>query len=162
MMPLIDQDEMRRRYPQLGGSKFVPATSLDIDRPLKTREHGKPIHSVTLPINLTNDNRGRSQHWTKANKRKAEYLQVLAEHLCVRNKYFPRGVKLVITRILGKGQRLWDPDSICRGSVKELVDALVQSHWFEDDGPEFIAQVIGKQDAEFRSDGPAVEIEVCI
>jgi hypothetical protein len=163
-MKSIDQNEMRRLYPALGGSKFIPESARKLEK-FQAASHveqieGDLLHEVTLPINLTNDNGGRSQHWSKANKRKREFLEILASHMQVRTKPFPRGVTLVITRILGKRQQKWDNDSVLRGSSKELLDSLVQSGWFEDDGPEFIKRVIGNQTADFRHEGPAVWIEV--
>ena len=55
-------------------------------------------------------------------------------------------------RLLGKGQRLWDYDSIGRGSAKELLDAVVATGWFVDDGPQWITGCRYDQDADKGQD----------
>jgi hypothetical protein len=156
MPRMYSQEEVRA----MAGIRREPATSLDVDVIHRERKRGELLHSIVLPINLSNDNGGRSQHWSKANKRKKECLQALADGLHYRTKHFPNGVTLMITRILGKGQKLWDADSVLRGSAKEIIDSLVQSGWFYDDGPEYISGVSGNQDETRRSEGPAVQITV--
>ena len=65
-----------------------------------------------------------------------------------------------ITRILGKGQRLWDSSSIGRGNWKEIEDALVAIGWFHDDGPKWITETRFFQDAGQRQNGPAVRVRI--
>ena len=69
-------------------------------------------------------------------------------------------VRVVLTRILGPKQRLWDADSVLRGSAKQLIDGLVDAGWFVDDGPKYITEMDGRQDKSNRTEGPAVLIEV--
>ncbi|MCP4887507.1 MAG: hypothetical protein GY904_12940 [Planctomycetaceae bacterium] len=52
---------------------------------------------------------------------------------------------LVITRWLGKGQRLWDADSVLRGEAKQLVDAMIDAGVARDDSPKYITFVHGLQ-----------------
>jgi len=117
------------------------------------------LHAVTLPIELTNGNDGRTQKWFNSAKRRREYEQLLifTGH---NRKPFPVPVGLVVVRILGKGQRLWDADSGLRGSWKEIQDALVAVGWFVDDGPRWITDVAFRQDDSQRANGPAIRVEV--
>tara|TARA_R110002110_G_scaffold116667_3_gene288278 strand:- start:393 stop:671 length:279 start_codon:yes stop_codon:yes gene_type:complete len=69
-------------------------------------------------------------------------------------------VQIRLTRIIGPRQRLWDADSVLRGSAKQILDALVAIGWFHDDGPRWITSATGVQDASQRENGPAVMIEV--
>lgn len=114
---------------------------------------------LLLPIDLVNDNAGRSQHWSKAAKRKKQYVEMVWWLTACRREPFTYRVRLRITRILGKGQRLWDPCSIGRGSAKELIDALVDNHYLVDDGPKYVIDVDYRQDATKRENGPAVLVE---
>lgn len=113
--------------------------------------------TLTLPIRLENDNQGRSQHWSRAAKRKSQYA-TLIRVLGGRRKPFDSPVSLRVTRILGPRERLWDADSIGRGSAKELVDALVACGWLHDDGPKWVTSVEYAQEVD-RKSGPAVRVE---
>lgn len=112
-----------------------------------------------LPFDLTNGNEGRSKSWYKpaAVRKKFERNLILYGF---RRKPFEKKVIVKVTRILGKGQRLWDSSSVLRGSYKELEDALVAVGWFHDDSPKFIENTFSYQDDSRRSEGPAIEIEV--
>lgn len=68
--------------------------------------------------------------------------------------------RVTITRVLGKGERLWDADSVLRGNAKQLLDALVDAGYFVDDGPKYISEVTGRQDDSRRGDGPAIQVEI--
>jgi len=115
--------------------------------------------SATFAIELTNGNDGRGNKWfSSAKVRKQIETQLLAAGH--EREPFDHPVRLVITRILGTGQRKWDADSILRGNSKELIDALVAIGWFVDDGPRWITRVDGEQDDTRRQDGPAVKLEV--
>lgn len=119
----------------------------------------EPLIDELLPIELTNDNKGRSKHWSSAKKRRDEYeatLRVMRKQ----REPFAHAVRIEITRVLGKGQRLWDADSMGRGNAKELVDALVAVGWFHDDGPLWITACDYRQDAGHRKHGPAVRVRV--
>ena len=115
------------------------------------------LATLTLPIRLTNDNGGRTQHWTKAAGRKKSYA-AMVRVLGGRRKPFDSPVALTVTRILGPSERLWDADSIGRGSAKELIDSLVACGWLVDDGPKWVTEVTYRQEID-RKSGPAVRVD---
>lgn len=119
----------------------------------------RPLIDKLLPIELTNGNDGRTKHWYAPAKRRKQYEQTL-KLLGLRRQPFPQPVRIELTRVLGKGGRLWDADSIGRGNAKEIIDALVQCGWFHDDGPKWITACDYRQDAEHRKHGPAVRVRV--
>jgi len=112
-----------------------------------------------IPYELTNRNTGRGSHWGNTAREKEEWVRRLGK---LPSPFF--GVSfpcaLVVTRILGPGQKFWDADSILRGNWKELQDAMVGAGWLEDDDSRYLSDVIPKQDKTRRSEGPS--IEVCI
>jgi hypothetical protein len=112
---------------------------------------------IVLPIELTNGNDGRGYAWQRSASRRKKLGKQLAAY---RREPFSVPVVVEVTRILGKGQRLWDSSSIGRGSYKEVEDTLVELGWFHDDGPKWIVQTIFAQSANRRNEGPAVEIVV--
>jgi hypothetical protein len=112
---------------------------------------------IILPIELTNGNDGRGYAWQRSESRRKKLAKQLAAY---RREPFSVPVVVEVTRILGKGQRLWDSSSIGRGSYKEVEDTLVELGWFHDDGPKWIVQTIFAQTANRREEGPAVEIVV--
>ena len=119
------------------------------------------LHEAILPVELTNGNDGRGGRWFKSSTRR-KALERDLRFLGQSRKPFQCLVDVQITRILGKGQRLWDADSIGRGSAKELIDALVALGWFHDDGPTHIRHCDYRQDATRREIGPAVKVVVRI
>ena len=112
---------------------------------------------IVLPVELTNGNDGRGYAWQRSASRRKKLAKQLAHH---RREPFGVPVVVEVTRILGKGQRLWDSSSVGRGNYKELEDTLVELGWFVDDGPQWIRQTVFGQDASRRSEGPAVEIVI--
>lgn len=115
--------------------------------------------TVLLPIELTNGNDGRSKHFGRSAKRRKEYAELLAEMGLLRRPTNKR-VRVTITRVLGKRQSKWDPDSIGRGNAKELMDALTACGWWHDDSARWIERVDYRQDDTRRQDGPAVELTI--
>jgi hypothetical protein len=115
--------------------------------------------TLLIPLELTNrnDGRGHSWHRTASERQKIERL-LIAEGL--QRSPFETPVTIRITRILGKGQRLWDPDSGLRGNAKELIDSLVAAGWFHDDSAKWITEVRFFQCATDRELGPAVRIDI--
>lgn len=108
----------------------------------------EPILKVTLPIALTNGNEGRGGHWYAAAKRRKQYQRTLAMFgnlHGMKREPFPFPVRVVVTRVLAKGQRLFDSSSLGRGNWKEIEDSLVACRWFHDDGPKWITQTEFKQ-----------------
>ncbi len=115
------------------------------------------MYSITLPIKLVNDNTGRSQHWSKAAKRKKLYVSILRV-LGGKREPFDHPVTIRLTRILGARERLWDADSIGRGSAKELIDAFVACGWLVDDGPKWVVGIEYRQEID-RLSKSAVRVE---
>lgn len=118
-----------------------------------------PSLTVEFPIELTNGNDGRGGRWFSSAKVRKKLETTIRELGHVREPYDGQ-VAIQITRVIGKGQRLWDADSIGRGNAKELVDALVACGWFHDDCPKWIAVCDYRQDASRRADGPCVVVDV--
>lgn len=112
---------------------------------------------IVLPVKLTNSNNGQGRAWFSSAKERKRLHRLLMGFR--RKQPFGRS-DVVITRILGKRERLWDSPNILRGNAKQLIDTLVELGWWEDDGPKFIRHCDGRQDPDRRHEGPAVEIEV--
>lgn len=113
------------------------------------------VVTLELPIRLTNDNGGRTRHFAPAAKRRREYEAIIRARYGTRTPP-DHEQHLTITRVLGKGERLYDHDSTLRGNAKELVDALVACGFARDDSPAWITGVDGRQDATQRQRGPCV------
>ena len=113
---------------------------------------------VILPIELTNRNDGQGHSWHRTAAEKKRIGNALA-HLR-RATPLPCPVRLIVTRVLGKGQRLWDADSIGRGNAKQIIDTLTDLGWWPDDGPRHIVEVDYRQDDSRRAAGPCVCLEV--
>lgn len=120
---------------------------------------GPLIHERMLPHELDNDNRGRRKSEFVAAKRRKKIAELLWPEFRKTTPY-AEPVVIVITRILGKGQAFWDPDSIGRGSAKELIDTLVELDWFHDDSHKYIRGCIYDQDDSRRAIGPTTKISV--
>lgn len=117
--------------------------------------------TLTLPIELTNGNEGRSKHWGAAASRRKSYERLV--RLAVQPKdrvTIETPVKLTLTRVLGKGQRLYDADSLGRGNAKEIIDALVAAGFLPDDGPKHVVACEYRQDASQRQHGPATIVQI--
>lgn len=114
---------------------------------------------ITLPIEIHNKNQGQGHHWIGTHKTRKEMEQTL-RLLGMKRQPFDVPVRVVVTRILGKRQKLWDSSSVLRGSYKQLEDSLVACGWFHDDSHKYITETIGRQDDQHRSKGPATRIEV--
>lgn len=116
------------------------------------------LHSAILPIELTNNNNGRTHHFGKSASNRKKYTRLLTQ-LGHRRKPFACQVDVVVTRILATNQRLWDSSSVLRGNWKELEDTLVELGWFVDDDTTWIRWTLGSQDATRRDIGPAVQVD---
>jgi len=112
---------------------------------------------LSLPIELTNGNEGRRKHWGSAARRRKEYAATIGL-LYGRHLPVPTPVRITVVRVLGKGQRRWDPDSIGRGNAKEIIDAIVAVGLLPDDSPKHVRAVHYRQDETRRSDGPSTEV----
>lgn len=71
---------------------------------------------------------------------------------------FDEIVDISVLRILGKGQRLWDPDSILRGNCKQLLDSVVDAKILVDDSTRWVGRILGEQCDSQRDRGPSIEI----
>lgn len=116
-------------------------------------------HDFVLPLELTNNNAGQTRHWSAANKQKRTFADTLSK-MRLRSTPPTHKQSVVITRILGPRQALWDADSVLRGNAKQLLDSLVDAGYFVDDGPKYISEVVGRQDASNRKNGPAIRVEI--
>jgi hypothetical protein len=114
---------------------------------------------IILPIKLTNGNTGRGTAWyMSASFRKK--VEKKLRGLGLARSPFAMPVTVTVTRILGKGERMWDSSSVLRGNWKEIEDALVAMGWFVDDSTEYIHTTDGRQDDTRRNKGPAIELEI--
>ena len=116
------------------------------------------LERVILPVELTNSNDGRGHAFWRTAKERRDLELILADFR--RKTPYAHPVTVTVTRILGKGQRLWDSSSVLRGNWKEIEDTLVELGWFMDDGPKWIAHTAGFQDVTRRDAGPAVEVAI--
>ena len=119
----------------------------------------EPLLTVSLDYALTNRNTGRGHHWgqSAACRKKLELLVAASQG---RQVPFSHPVALIVTRVLGPGQRKWDADSVGRGSAKELIDSLVACGFFVDDSPRWIVECIFTQDDSRRNVGPKTDVAI--
>jgi hypothetical protein len=117
------------------------------------------LRTIELPIELTNNNTGRTQHFGRSASQRKKYERI------IRAKFgqqvpFSSKVEIVVQRVLAARQRLWDESSILRGNWKEIEDALVACGFISDDGPNYVGMCVGVQDAETRlaSEGGFVRV----
>ena len=116
------------------------------------------VETVTIPIELTNGNDGRGFQYHASASRRRKYGEILFLMFAGR-KPFDHPVSLVVTRIIRKGCRRWDADSVLRGSAKELIDAMVSAGFFHDDSPKWITTCDGRQRKDPTS-GPASVVDI--
>ena len=126
---------------------------------LQTITLGYLVHSATLPIELTNSNDGRGYSYHRTDKRR-HTIEGTLRILGYQRAPFAFPVRLVITRILGKRQKLWDEDSILRGSAKELLDSLVAVGWLHDDGHPWVTMSLGRQEIPAKRGAPMTRVDV--
>lgn len=145
-----------------------------VSRAKKTRSLGRPLIAAgpvetrswpdgsiefILPIRLDNGNEGRTKHHGKSTReRRGLGLQFKAWF--PDRQPFEQPVRLVITRLLGRRNRLWDEDSIGRGNGKELIDAMTAAGFFHDDKKRWIDHVDWRQDATQRLEYPRVSVRI--
>ena len=117
------------------------------------------IEAFVLPFELTNGNTGRGGKWFNSAKIRKQ-LEMQLRSIYPKRKPFDFPVVVHVTRVLGKGQRLWDSSSIGRGNWKEIEDAMVAIGFFHDDSPKFITETRFFQDPDRKSLGPVIEVEI--
>ena len=119
-------------------------------------KYGALIHEQTFAVEIKNRNYATANTMYKKGI-KDKFKRHLSQFA---REPFDRPVKLILTRILGIGQNLYDYDSIGRGDAKELIDTLSDIGWFVNDGPKWIQGVFYDQDKSQRWSGPAVKVQV--
>lgn len=117
------------------------------------------MDTFSLPFELTNGNTGRGHQWFRSAKLRKQF-EAGIRAMGLARKPYDVPCNVTVTRVLGKGQRLWDSSSIGRGNYKELEDALVACGWFVDDSPKHITRTLFRQDESRREEGPFTEIQV--
>jgi hypothetical protein len=118
---------------------------------------GPCLLDIILPVELSNRNDGQGHSIWRTVSDKKKFGQTFAAY---KRTPFVIPTFVVVTRLLGDKQRLWDYDSGLRGSWKQLQDALVDAGWWYDDGPEYITGIVFRQDDTDRAAGPAVRVQV--
>lgn len=121
---------------------------------------GELLLSIRIPVKLVNVNRGYGSNWFAPAQKRKQYERLLRRHGFTRLRPFRWPVSLVVTRILGSGERAWDYANIPYSSYKQLQDALVACGYFHDDSTDWIRDVQFRQDDSQRELGPAVQIDV--
>jgi hypothetical protein len=115
------------------------------------------IRKITLPIELTNNNAGRTQHFGRSASQRRKYERIIRAEFG-QQRPFDVPVQIVVIRVLGKKQRVWDYSSVLRGNWKEIEDAIVACGFLHDDGPDYVKLVIGVQETLERERGPCVDV----
>jgi hypothetical protein len=117
------------------------------------------LRTIELPIELTNNNTGRTQHFGRSASQRKKYERIIRGQFG-QQVPFASKVEIMVQRVLAARQRLWDSSSVLRGNWKEIEDALVACGFLHDDGPDYVGLCIGDQDAETRltSDGGFVRV----
>ncbi len=113
-----------------------------------------------FPIKLTNDNEGRTHHFSSARKRRLALENDLRLYGFFRHQAPLFKQKVTLTRLLGPGERFWDWDSVLRGNAKELIDALAALKFFLNDSPRWVVGVSALQDDRLRKLGGGVRIVI--
>lgn len=139
------------------------ATVIDIEPGLSVLRLGNLVRSIFLPIGISNKNDGQGRAWYGTNNDKKRFLNDLV-WLSRDDDYDLSPLddgqyNVVVTRILGKRQRLYDADSVLRGNFKQLMDALVSIGLLADDGATAINFMVALQDSTNRKNGPAIQLD---
>ena len=133
------------------------------------------LFTITIDKELKNGNSGRTKHFSQAIKEKKQWVQALgnADVETVTGIVYPlpafiqdvllgspiqQKVGIVVNRVLGKRQRMFDPDSVLRGGAKELVDSLVMLGILVDDNIKCVTWCVGLQDDSRKGEGPFTEV----
>ena len=134
------------------------------------------LFTITLQRPLSNNNNGQSRHWSAAHQSKREWMISLRDatvetetghtmdlghftQMVLMGESLAEKVGVVISRVLGKGQRFIDPDSVTRGDCKQLIDSIVDTGILADDSKKHVDWVIGTQDDTRRAEGPLTLVQ---
>jgi len=132
------------------------------------------LFTLAIKKELKNGNTGRTKHFSAAHREKQQWLAAIPQstvitaegiamtlsqfyHEVLLEDVLAQRVGLVIERVLGPRQRLWDHDSTLRGA-KELVDSLVTYGILQDDNAKHVSWCLGVQDSDDKENGPYVRI----
>ncbi len=137
----------------------TPAKPLIVDKPAEWRELSDGSIELVMPVRLTNANNGQTKHYRPTAKFRKD-CGAWCKVWFPGKRPFDHPVRLVVTRILAKGQQLWDEDSIGRGNAKQLIDSMVACGIFHDDQRKWITNVDYRQDANQRLDYPRVSVRI--
>ena len=137
---------------------------------------GKKLFDISVKTKLKNNNQGQGRSWHHTAKDRKDFDKLVPEAMVLTyddetgelsaapfseslaGVQLSDLVALTVTRILGKGERLWDADSVLRGSAKQLLDAIVGTGLLADDNPKYVSLVIGMQDDTQRELGPRIDV----
>lgn len=108
------------------------------------------LRKISLPIKLTNNNDGQTRHYGMSANQRIKYEKLIRATFG-QQKPINVPVHVLVVRVLGKGQRLWDYSSILRGNWKQIEDAMVACGFLHDDGPEYVNLAVGAQDNTDRT-----------
>ena len=131
-------------------------------------DNDKRFLCIDIPISFNNGNRGQSKHWGShqdARKKAASALRSAtfmaktedgAWHEVMPSEcHIDQRVDVWATRVLGPGDRSWDPDSILRGvGAKALIDAIVDAQVLSGDSSKHVRYCLGDQCSNMRNIGP--------
>ena len=129
--------------------------------------------SITIMHKLKNNNNGQSKHWSTSHTERKKWMKALesstvydeerdihvslGDYIAQEELPFSQRVGVEVHRVLGPRERHWDPDSVLRGSCKQLVDSLVQLKVLTDDNSKCIVWCVGTQ-SEQRASEPATVV----
>ena len=161
MQEQMTQEEFREiAYGRGGKPRSRPKEKrVAIEPIMSPHEPGKLLIAINLPhVDLKNDNNGQGHGWKRTAQRRESIESEIRAAGHVRAP-FEFKVRLVVMRVLGKRQKLWDDDSVLRGSAKQLIDSLVACGWFVDDKPKWL-KVDQTQWVPQIRENPSVTIQV--
>jgi len=128
---------------------------VSIPEALKRRKlEGKPAERIlTLKLNIISKNERDGLHWSQRRKLRWEYEREIIFQVGIST---PPDYKqhVTYTRVLGKGQRLFDESNLLAGSLCELQDCLGSCGYLHDDSPKWLAYPTCEQVTTRRDEGP--------
>ncbi len=132
------------------------------------------LFTIEIYKELKNGNTGRTKHWSSAAKDRKAWMNAIGKcdittetgvvlpavtflEDVLNGDPVAEPVGLVVERVLGVRQRLWDADSTLRGA-KELIDSVVEWGFLHDDNHKFVKWCVGLQDDTCKEEGPYVRV----
>ena len=117
------------------------------------------VKTLILPIALLSKNGRDALHWSQRRKLRQTYALMLRTKHPRKEPPVNQKQRVTFTRILGKGEKLFDDSNVAGGSCVELQDAMTACGFWVDDSPKFLESCFA-QIASQRKLGPAVLIEI--